>query len=103
MSVPDIVVAVLVGAGVVITVLATMAALVARSVYLRLHYLTVITSLAVPLAGVGLIVANGIGLTAASVLLIVVLQAVTGPVLGAAIARANAQQDKVIDPERSPQ
>lgn len=95
-------VAVPVGGGVVVTVLAALAALRGRSVYVRLHYLTVVTSLAGPLVGLGLIIANGLGLTAASVLLIVVLQGITGPVLGTAIGRVNAQRDGVVGMKRSP-
>jgi hypothetical protein len=49
-----------------------------------------------------MIVADGPGLTGATVLLIVVLLAVTGPILGAATARRNAQRDGVIKAE-SPQ
>jgi hypothetical protein len=43
------------------------------------------------LIGAGLAVANGWGLTTATVLLTVMLLAVTGPVLGAAMARLAGQ------------
>ena len=84
---------VLVTAGTAVTVLAALAALRPAPVYVRLRYPTVVTSLGTPLAGLGVAVANGIGLTTAMVLLIVVLLAVCGPVLGAAIGRLNAQRD----------
>jgi multicomponent Na+:H+ antiporter subunit G len=95
----QVVVDVLLGAGTVLAVLASLAALRSRSVYRRLHYLTVVTSAATPLIGLGLVVADGLGLTAASVLLIVVLLAVTGPVLGAATGRLNARQDGILTSE----
>ncbi|HEX5402913.1 MAG TPA: monovalent cation/H(+) antiporter subunit G [Pseudonocardiaceae bacterium] len=90
---------VLVGAGTLLAVLASLAALRARSAFRRLHYVTVLTSVAGPLVGLGAVVADGFGLAGVSVLAVVVLLAVTGPVLGAAIARLNAQQDGVITVE----
>ncbi len=95
----DVVTGVLVGVGTLIAVLAALAALRSRSVFRRLHYLTVLTSVATPLVGVGAIVADGPGLTGASVLVIIVLVAVTGPILGAATGRLNAQRDGVIEQE----
>jgi multicomponent Na+:H+ antiporter subunit G len=90
---------VLVGIGTLVAVLASLGALRARSVFRRLHYLTVLTSVATPLIGAGVLVVVGIGLTGASVLAIVVLLAVTGPILGAVTGRLNAQRDGVIDTE----
>lgn len=95
----DVVVDVLVGAGTVLAVLACVAALRSGSVYRRLHYLTVVTSVAAPVMGIGVIVADGPGLAGASVLLIMLLLAVTGPVLSAATGRLNAQHDGVVDTE----
>jgi multicomponent Na+:H+ antiporter subunit G len=83
----------LTGAGALVAVLAALAALRPRTVYPRLHYLTVVTSLAGPLVGLGVALVNGIGLTTATVALITVLQAVCGPILGAATGRLNAQRD----------
>jgi multicomponent Na+:H+ antiporter subunit G len=77
----------LLGVGVLITVLASVAAVVVRTVVDRLHFLTVITSVAAPLVGVALAIQNGWGFTTAQILLTVVLLAVTGPVLGAATGR----------------
>lgn len=93
----SVVVDVLVGAGVLVVVLASAAALRSKSVFRRLHYLTVLTSVAAPLIGVGAIVADGFGLAGASVLAIVVLLAATGPVLGAATGRLNARRDGIVD------
>jgi multicomponent Na+:H+ antiporter subunit G len=99
MNARDIVVDTLVGAGSALTVLASLAALRARVVYRRLHYLTVLTSVAGPLVGLGAIVADGPGLAGASVLLIVLALGLTGPILGAATGRLNAERDGVIDVE----
>lgn len=95
----ELVAEVLVGLGALVAVLASVAALRSRSVFRRVHYLTVLTSVAGPLVGVALVVADGPGLTGASVALITVLLAVTGPVLGAATGRLNAQRDGVVDGE----
>jgi multisubunit Na+/H+ antiporter MnhG subunit len=95
----DVVVDVLVGAGVLVAVLSCLAALRSRSVYRRLHYLTAVTSLAGPLVGIAAVVVDGPGLTGASVLLVVLVLAVTGPVLGAATGRLNAKRDGVVDTE----
>jgi multicomponent Na+:H+ antiporter subunit G len=92
----EVIADVLLGSGTLIAVLASLAALRSRSVYRRLHYLTALTSLAGPLAGIAMIVVDGPGLTGASVLLIVLLLAVTGPILGAATGRLNAQRDGVV-------
>ncbi|HEX4722043.1 MAG TPA: monovalent cation/H(+) antiporter subunit G [Pseudonocardiaceae bacterium] len=97
----EVIADVLVGLGTLIAVLASLAALRARSVYRRLHYLTVVTSVAAPLIGIGAIVVDGLGLTGASVLAVVVLLAVTGPILGAATGRLNAQRDGIISTEKA--
>jgi multicomponent Na+:H+ antiporter subunit G len=94
-----VVVDVLVGAGTVVAVFASLAALRGRSVFRRLHYVTLLTSVASPLIGIGVVVANGFGLAGATVLAIVVLLAVTGPVLSAATGRLNAQREGVIETE----
>jgi multicomponent Na+:H+ antiporter subunit G len=93
----DIVAGVLVGAGALVVVLASVAALRSASVFRRLHCLTLLTSVAAPLIGAGAIVADGFGLAGGSVLAIVVVLAVTGPVLGAATGRLNAQRAGVVD------
>lgn len=88
---------VLLALGVGLVVLASLAALRSRSVFRRLHYLTVVTSLAGPLVGVAVLVADGFGLTTLSVVVILVLLAATGPVLSAATGRLNAQREHVIE------
>jgi multicomponent Na+:H+ antiporter subunit G len=98
-SARQVVVDVLLAGGVGLTVLSSLAALRSRSVFRRLHYLTVVTSLAAPLVGLAAVVADGVGLTAATVVLIVVLLACTGPVLSAVTGRRNAQRDHVIEVE----
>jgi multicomponent Na+:H+ antiporter subunit G len=90
---------VLVGLGTLVAVLASVGALRARSVFRRLHCLTVLTSVAAPLIGVGAVVADGVGFAGGTVLAIVLLLAVTGPILSAAIGRLNAQRDGVTEVE----
>lgn len=92
---------VLLGAGTGIAVLAALAALRPRSVYARLHYPTIVSSVAGPLLGVATLLSQGPGLTFATVAVTLLLLAVSGPVLGAAIGRLNAQHDGRID-VRSP-
>ncbi|HEY4459528.1 MAG TPA: monovalent cation/H(+) antiporter subunit G [Pseudonocardiaceae bacterium] len=98
-DVREVIAEVLLGLGTTVAILASLAALRSRSVFRRLHCLTVLTSVAGPLVGLAMVVADGPGLTGATVLVIVVLLAVTGPVLGAATARRNAQRDGVIEAE----
>ena len=87
-------------AGVIVAVLSVLGALVAgRDHYLRLHFVTPITSLAGPLVGVGLTIENGWGLTSGQILLVVGLLAVSGPVAGAATGRLLAQSDGTVDSE----
>lgn len=88
---------VLVSVGTLVAVLASLAAVRARSPFRALHYLAVLTSVAGPLVGAGAIVANGFGFAGATVLATVILLAVTGPILGAATGRLNAQRDGVIE------
>jgi multicomponent Na+:H+ antiporter subunit G len=84
------------GLGVLAVVLACLVALRPRTAFPRLHLNSVVSSLAGPLIGLGVVLANGISLTSATVLLIVLLLAVTGPVLGAALGRLTAQQDGAV-------
>jgi multisubunit Na+/H+ antiporter MnhG subunit len=78
---------VLVWLGVAVTVLSAVAAVALRPVIPRLHALTPVTVLAGPLIGVGLAFRTGWTMTTATLLLIVVLLAATGPALGAVTAR----------------
>ena len=89
-----------VSAGVVVAVVSALGALAtARDHYLRLHYVTPVTSLAGPLIGVGLCVENGWGITTGEILLIVALLSVAGPVAAAATGRLFAQSDGIVKSE----
>lgn len=90
---------VLVLAGTVLAIGCTLVAVPARSGYARLHCITPITSLAVPLIGAGLSMLNGWSMTTGSIVLVVVLQLVTGSALTAAIGRVTAQRDGIVSGE----
>jgi multisubunit Na+/H+ antiporter MnhG subunit len=90
---------VLLGAGVLVAVAAAVGALTMRDVLDRLHFLTPVTSLAAPLVGASLAVANGWGATTAQILLTVFLLAVAGPVLESATGRTLAQERGVVPAE----
>jgi multisubunit Na+/H+ antiporter MnhG subunit len=79
--------AVLVWLGVAVTVLSAVAAVVLEPVIPRLHALTPVTVLAGPLVGLGLALRSGWSLTTATLLLVTLLLATTGPALGAVTAR----------------
>jgi len=91
-----VVAAVLVTAGVLVVVCAALAALAFRRLYRRLHVLAPVSSVGGPLIGLGLAVTNGWSLTTATVLLVVAVLAMTGPVLGAATARLAAQHNGLV-------
>jgi multicomponent Na+:H+ antiporter subunit G len=89
-----------VGLGSAIAVAASLGALAAgRDTYLRLHYVTPVTSLAGPLIGVGLAIENGWGLTTWEILLIVAIPFVSGPIAAAATGRLFAQSDGTVQSE----
>ncbi|TSD95389.1 monovalent cation/H(+) antiporter subunit G [Skermania sp. ID1734] len=92
MSMRETIAAVLEYAGVAVVVFSGVGAVIARPTYMRLHFLTPMTSLATPLIAAALIVANGWGLTSGTVALIAVLLMLTGPALEAATARMTAQR-----------
>lgn len=92
---------VLVGLGTLTAVAAAWAALRPRGVYGRLHFPTIVSSVTGPVVAVAALVAVGPGLEGAAVVFTMLVLAVTGPVLGAAIGRLNAQLDGRID-VRSP-
>lgn len=83
-------------------VAASLAALVARDSYTRLHLATPMTSLGGPLIAAGLSIANGPGLTTASIALPTGLLFIAGPMLSSAIARMLAQRDGKV-PAESPE
>ncbi|HVA75741.1 MAG TPA: monovalent cation/H(+) antiporter subunit G [Acidimicrobiales bacterium] len=92
----------LVAAGTAVIVAASLAALVARDSYTRLHLATPMTSLGGPLIAAGLSIANGPGLTTASIALPTGLLFIAGPMLSSAIARMLAQRDGKV-PAESPE
>lgn len=83
----------LVALGTMVVVASCVGALVARDAYHRLHFAAPVTSLGGPLIAIGLSVANGAGLTTASILFPVFLMMFASPVLSAAIARTLAERD----------
>jgi multicomponent Na+:H+ antiporter subunit G len=87
----------LLGAGVLVAVASSLGALWLPSVRDRIHFLTPVTSLAGPLVGAALALANGWSTTTGQVLLIVALLAVTGPVLQTATGRLTTRGDKGAD------
>lgn len=92
----------LVSAGTAVIVAAAISALVARESFTRLHLATPMTSLGGPLIAAGLSIANGPGLTMASIVLPVGLLFFAGPILSSAIARMLAQREGKI-PAESPE
>lgn len=87
---------VLLAAGCLVVVASSLAAVLVRDFYRRLHCLTPVTSVGGPLIGLSVSVANGWSLTTAVVMLTVVLLGVTGPVLTAAVGRGGAQRDGIV-------
>lgn len=98
----NVVVDVLLAAGLLVTVASAVGALVMRTVYNRMHFLTPVTSLAGPLLGLALAIENGWGLTTAVILFTVFLLALSGAVLEAATGRLAAQRAGLL-PADSPQ
>lgn len=87
------------GAGVAVVVLSGLGALRVRRVEDRLHYLSPATALGAPLVGLGLVIANGWGLTSANIALVCVLMAVTGPVLTSAALRVASERAGTVSSE----
>lgn len=89
-----------VGLGVAVAVASALGALIAGSDhYTSLHFVTPITSVAGPLVGIGLCVQSGWGITAGTILLIVGLLFVGGPITAAATGRLMAQAEGKVDSE----
>lgn len=65
----------------------------------RLHFVTPITSVAGPLIAVGLCIQTGWGITAGTIILVVGLLFVAGPVTAAATGRLMAQERDEVDSE----
>jgi multicomponent Na+:H+ antiporter subunit G len=84
---------VLVALGSAVVVLSAVgAAVVPGGALVRVHFLTPVTSLGLPLVAVGLCVESGQPFTIAELLFIALLVGVSGPVLGSATGRAAAQE-----------
>ena len=91
----------LVTVGCVVIAASTLGAATVRGdLFVRLHFLTPVTTIGVPLLSVGLCVESGNGWIIAEVLLIMAMLFVAGPMLEAATARAAAQRRGLIDSEQ---
>lgn len=90
------------GLAVVVVAYASIGALMARSPLARLHFLTPVTAIAVPLFAVAAVVYFGISLGSASVVVIALVVAFSGPPLTTAIGRALAAEQG-IDVGESPE
>ncbi|MGH8888813.1 MAG: monovalent cation/H(+) antiporter subunit G [Acidothermaceae bacterium] len=88
--------------GVAIVVASSCAALWLRGVFVRLHFLSPVTSLGGPLIGIALGLENGWGLTTGLILFTVLLLAFSGPVVEVATARVMAQREAIVM-EESPE
>ncbi|HET7355201.1 MAG TPA: monovalent cation/H(+) antiporter subunit G [Nocardioidaceae bacterium] len=86
-------------AGVLITVVASLAMLLLRGALNRLHLVTLTTTLGVPLVGLGLCLQNGWSMTTATVVLCCVVLTASGPVLTAAAGRVAAQRAGLVEQE----
>jgi multicomponent Na+:H+ antiporter subunit G len=89
----------LLSASLFITVLSAVGALMLRTTFGKLHYLTPTTTVAGPLFGAAIVVHTGWGITAGLQILIVALLACSGPVLEMAIGRVEAQRQGMLEPE----
>lgn len=91
----------LVALGCAVTVLAVIGAMIVPGgVFVRLHFLTPITSVGVPLVAVGLCVENGNPFAVAEMLFIALLVAASGPVLESATGRVAAHNEGVVSGEQ---
>ncbi|MEU4672363.1 monovalent cation/H(+) antiporter subunit G [Amycolatopsis sp. NPDC023774] len=90
---------VLVFAGVGVVLLSAAGVVRARDLFTRLHLLSPVTTLGAPLIGAGLVLANGWHLGSGAIVAVVVLLAVTGPVLQSATARVEARRRGLTDEE----
>jgi len=88
----------LVALGSAVIAASSIGALVVRGDTLTaVHFLSPVTSLGAPLVGAGVCVAEGWGLTAGEILLVVGILFVTGPVMTSATGRLVAQQQGLIE------
>ena len=102
MSAADFASRVLLGLGTAVIVASCIGALVVGTFYDRLHFVTPVTSLGLPLIGLAMAISSGWGETTAQILLTVFFVALSGPVLTAANGRVAAQRDGLVERD-SPQ
>lgn len=93
----------LAGLGTAVVISSVLGALVAGDDELtKVHFLSPVSSLGIPLVGAGVCVAEGWGITDGEIILIVALYFFTGPAMGAATGRLIAQQDGML-PAQGPE
>lgn len=91
----------LVGLGCGVAVLACLGVVVVRGdVFVRLHYVTPVTSLAAPLVAIGLCIESGQPWVISELLVIALLLGVSGAILESATARTAAQNQGLLDEEQ---
>jgi multisubunit Na+/H+ antiporter MnhG subunit len=100
MELRSIVLVVLLGLAALVVGLSAVGVLAARDTLPRMHFISPVTSVAAPLTAAAYVVDQGFGLAGALAFAIAVLLAVTGPPLGAAIARLSAEQQGLVSSER---
>jgi multisubunit Na+/H+ antiporter MnhG subunit len=92
----EIAVVVLLAAAGLVVLLSAVGFLAARDTIPRLHFITPVTSVAAPLTGAAYVVQLGPGLASGLAVLLIALLVVSGPALGASIARVRAAQDGLL-------
>lgn len=90
---------VLLVAGVALCLIGTVGVLAIPDTMTRLHYVTPVTSVGVPLVALSIVVDTGLSRAAVKVLLVAALVALAGPALTSATARVVAQHSGLIPPE----
>jgi multisubunit Na+/H+ antiporter MnhG subunit len=96
MGAREIAVSILLGVAALVVLLSSVGFLAARDTLPRLHFVSPVTSVAAPLTAVAYVVQLGPGLAGALVVVLVAVLAVTGPVLGSAIARLSAAEEGLL-------
>lgn len=89
----------LLAAGVAMCLVSTLGMLAVPDPMTRLHLLTPVTSVGVPLIAVAIVVDTGLSRSAVKVLLIAMLVALAGPALSSATGRVIGQRAGLLPPE----
>lgn len=89
----------LLAASLLVIVLSMFGAVVMRTSFGKLHFITPVTTVAAPLFCAALVVDSTWSITTGLEILTTALVMVSGPVLEAAIGRVAAQRFELIDPE----